>query len=64
MPTTQADIDALLSALKSGERLVRFADGSTVEYRTVADIREALGVLRAEGATVLNRTTPTYSVRG
>lgn len=57
---TQADIDALEMALATGERRVRFADGREVEYRSVADIRSALGVLSARMTTApMMRTTVT-----
>lgn len=38
MPVTQTDIDALNQALAQGERVVRFADGRAVEYRSVSEI--------------------------
>lgn len=48
MAVTQADIDALTTALASGERLVRMPSGATVEYRSVAEIRAARDTLAAE----------------
>lgn len=57
---TQADIDAIEKALASGERRVRFSDGREVEYRSVADLRGALGVLSSRMETVpMMRTTVT-----
>lgn len=47
---TQADIDAILTALTSGTQRVRFANGSEVQYRTVPDMIAALNVLRGEVA--------------
>lgn len=41
MPVSQADIDALTSAIANGERSVRFADGRAVEYHTPADLIRA-----------------------
>lgn len=48
MAVTQADIDALTTALASGERLVRMPNGATVEYRSVAEITTARDRLAAE----------------
>ncbi len=55
MPVTQSDIDALNTAIASGERLVRKADGTTVEYRSVADLIRARDSLRAELAAAEGR---------
>lgn len=41
MAVSQADIDALTSAIANGERSVRFADGRSVEYHTPADLIRA-----------------------
>lgn len=48
MAVTQADLDVVTRAIASGERRVRFSDGREVEYRSVADLRDALALLRAE----------------
>lgn len=45
MPVSQADIDALTSALANGERSVRFADGRQVEYQTPTEIIKARNYL-------------------
>ncbi|MFT3758447.1 phage head-tail joining protein [Thauera sp.] len=53
MPIPQTDIDDLNAAIALGERLVRKADGSTVEYRSVSDLiraRDYLARLKAEDA--------------
>lgn len=47
MTVLQSDIDALTEALATGERLVRHGD-KTVEYRSIAEIREARSLLIAE----------------
>jgi hypothetical protein len=58
--TTQADVDALITAIASNVAEVRFSDGRSVKYRTVGEMRDALGVLRQEMTTVpFNRTTLT-----
>lgn len=56
--TTQADVDALITAIASNVSEVRFSDGRSVKYRSVGEMRDALGVLRQEITTVpFNRTT-------
>lgn len=47
MAVSQADIDALTSAIANGERSVRFADGRSVEYHTPADLIRARDYLVA-----------------
>ena len=55
---TQADVDALVAAIASNVSEVRFSDGRSVKYRSVGEMRDALGVLRQEMTTVpFNRTT-------
>jgi hypothetical protein len=44
---TQTDADNLKAAIAKGERSVTFAD-RTVVYRSVAEMREALGMIEAE----------------
>ena len=48
MSVSLSDIDELNAAIAVGERLVRKADGTTVEYRSVADLIRARDDLRAE----------------
>lgn len=55
MPATQDDIDALNAAIRQGERMVRFADGRTVEYRSVQDLILA----RNDAAAELARSSGT-----
>lgn len=57
MAVTTADEDTILSAIARGESEVRFADGRSVKYRTVAELREALALIRAERSVPMNRTT-------
>lgn len=38
MPIQQSDIDAINSAIATGERMVRKSDGTTVEYRSVSEL--------------------------
>ncbi|KON79407.1 hypothetical protein PA01_12770 [Azoarcus sp. PA01] len=64
MPVTQSDIDALNAAIRQGERMVRFADGKTVEYRSVAELKiardDALQQLATESGRVRPRITKLY----
>lgn len=48
MSYTQADIDALKVAMASGARRVRYSDGSEVEYRDMAEMKDILGQMRGE----------------
>lgn len=53
MAWTQADIDALKKALKSGARRVEFGSGETkrvVEYRSLAEIQQILADMEEEVA--------------
>lgn len=54
MPATQSDIDALNAAIRHGERMVRFADGKTVEYRSIPELIRA----RDDAAAELARANP------
>ena len=47
MAYTQSDIDALEDALASGELSVTFRD-RTITYRSIAEIREALSVVKPD----------------
>jgi len=58
MAVTQADIDALVDALKNPSQAVQFSDGRRVQYRSVAEIREALAALRLELAAALSPGVP------
>ena len=48
MATTQEQIDALKAAIGQGARTVRFADGRSLEYRSVDDQLKALAALEAD----------------
>lgn len=48
MAVTQDDIDTLLGAIAQGHSSVRLADGRQVVYRSVAELRDALALLRGE----------------
>lgn len=59
MALTLADEDAILAALARGEAEVRFADGRSVKYRSVAEMQQALAIARSERSVPMNRTTVT-----
>lgn len=48
MAYSQADINALEKAIASGALRCRYSDGSEVEYRSLADMKETLRMIEAE----------------
>lgn len=48
MAYTQADLDAIKKAIGSGARRVRYADGSEIEFRTMAEMEAAKAAIIAE----------------
>jgi deoxyxylulose-5-phosphate synthase len=59
---TQADVDAIISAIAGGESMVRFSDGREVRYRSVDELRQSLVIVRAElAAAQPSPVTTTYS---
>lgn len=70
MAITQADIDALNTAIAQGERLVRFSDGRTVEYRSIPELITARNDLESRlirdsaAATGTARPRQTYLYHG
>lgn len=59
MAITQADIDAIDTALATGVRRVTFADGRTTEYHSA----EAMLAVRREFVAELNRAANTAAGR-
>lgn len=53
MAYTDTDLQAVEAAIASGERRVQFADGRSVEYRSVAELKDARALIRAELATAM-----------
>lgn len=47
MAFAQSDIDALEAAIATGALKVRYADGREVTYRSLAEMRETLGIVRS-----------------
>ncbi len=54
------DLARLRLALTSGEKRVRFADGREVEYRSIAEIKSAIGIV--EHALGFGRPSSTLAV--
>lgn len=50
MSFTQSQIDALKAAIATGALTVRNANGELVTYRSLAEMRQALGIMEAEVA--------------
>lgn len=48
---TQADLDAVQTALATGQRRVRFADGREIEQQTTKDLLALRQQIKAELAT-------------
>jgi hypothetical protein len=48
MSWTQSDIDALKAAIGSGALMVTYSDGSSVQYRSLADMKATLKMMEAE----------------
>lgn len=63
MAAEQADEDRIIAAIARGELSVRFADGRQVTYRSVAELRDSLAIIRQERSVPMNRTTLTSFVR-
>lgn len=62
MALSQTDIDALEKALASGALRVSFPDGGTVEYRSVADLKQALDYAKATvNGTPTTQSFPSFS---
>lgn len=62
---TAADLAAIETAIAKGEVKVRFADGSEVTYRSVAELRQAHAFLSARVSSVgIVRGTTTIMARG
>lgn len=48
MAYTDTDLQAIESAIATGERRVSFSDGRSIEYRTVDELIRARGLIRSE----------------
>ncbi len=64
MSYSEADLVKLRAALSSGVRSVRFEDGRQVEYQTVAELVQAIGIVERALIPAASRVThfnPVYS---
>lgn len=48
MAWSQTDIDSLKAAIATGALKVRYADGSEVTYRSLAEMRTTLSMMQAD----------------
>ena len=65
MSFTQTQIDTLRAAIATGALTVRNANGETVTYRSLAEMRETLATMEAvvtgSGTSRVSYINPTYS---
>lgn len=61
MAFTQADVDTIKKAIASGVARVDFSDGRRVDYRTVADLKDALALAQADVTGNQTDTTVSYA---
>lgn len=64
MAVSQADLDALNESIAHGERVVRFPDGSAVEYRSIPELIQARDDLQRQLSRQNPRSRQTYLVHG
>lgn len=50
MAWTQTDVDALKAAIATGAKDVQYSDGSRVTYRSLDEMKDILGEMKAEVA--------------
>ena len=62
MAWTQADVDALKAALKSGVLRVRYSDGREVEYNNVDQMLRLLQAMEGDVLAANPGSKPRYSV--
>jgi hypothetical protein len=62
MAWTQAEYDALKSAIAGGAKVVRYADGKSVEYHSLADMRSLLAEMEASLNATSNAASRCSSV--
>lgn len=62
MAYTQSDIDDLKAAIASGALRVRYADGREIQYRSLAEMRETLGIMQAEATGTTSSSSRSFLV--
>lgn len=58
MAFTQSDLDAINTAIATGESEVEFADGRRVRYRSVGALKEARALVAGELAKASGKRPP------
>lgn len=61
MPFSQTDVDNLKAAIATGAKRVRFEDGRETEYRSLAEMKDALAMAESEVAGRSSRPRATYA---
>lgn len=56
MAFTQADVDAIKTAIASGEHEITYGDGRRIQYRSVAELQSALQLAQNEVAAAAGTT--------
>lgn len=69
MSYTQTDLDNIKSAIASGELMITLADGRTVRYRSISELRSAQRAIEAElaadsGGNLRRRGVVTTTTKG
>lgn len=64
MAWIQADIDALKVAIATGAETVHYADGRSVTYRSLDEMRAILAMMQGEVATTAGTPVPQRFVVG
>lgn len=52
MAYTQNDLDAVESAIAQGILNIRYADGRSVQYRSVSELKEARDIIKKSLSTI------------
>lgn len=60
MAFTQSDIDTLKTAMLSNVKSVTFADGRTVQYRDIAEMKDVLAMAQADVNAASNKSPISY----
>lgn len=58
MAWTEADLDALSAAIKTGIKKVTFADGRQTEYQSLKEMTDLRGAMKAELAAAASQISP------
>lgn len=64
MAWTEADKTALKAAIATGASSVTYSDGSSVDYRSLADMRRTLALIEEELSPTVTRVRTTRIAAG